>query len=322
MSGTYLFANGRIGALERDFMPPRAWQLMMSAPDYGEVMRLLADTWYGRFASAASDLQEAFEAALAATEAELIELAEDEALVTGLLRRRDCRNARFLWKAALCGSGTPPVTERPGVIPVHVLEAALSDEEARSTLPAPLAAAAGELSGTAPSPMELDSVMDRTAMEIELLDLPVLDPALARIAAGRVDSHNLLSAARLAPRMGSGPAGPDLLLDGGSVPAAEIAAALREGRLPELAQDIPDLERAAAPLREALSSGAFPELERELDRAMLGLLEEGSMALSGPVPLACFVMRREMEISHLRILLAARAAGLDRTRLLRRLPRG
>ena len=71
-----------------------------------------------------------------------------------------------------------------------------------------------------------------------------------------------------------------------------------------------------------LETGFFSGFERECDRMLLELLEKGAFPVFGPSPLAAFVIRREMEISHLRLLLAAKSAGVKEDRLKTRLPRG
>ncbi|HRY61767.1 MAG TPA: V-type ATPase subunit, partial [Candidatus Fermentibacter sp.] len=101
-----------------------------------------------------------------------------------------------------------------------------------------------------------------------------------------------------------------------------LAAAALEGTLPDLVSETGNLERLGPLVREAVSSRSFLELERESDRILMDMLDAGSFELFGPAPLAAFLLKREMEISHLRILLSAKSAGIDRARLQRRLPRG
>ena len=78
----------------------------------------------------------------------------------------------------------------------------------------------------------------------------------------------------------------------------------------------------AAEYEHALDKGTFLGFERECDRRLLDLLQKGAFPVFGPSPLAAFVIRREMEIAHLRLLLAAKSAGVGQERLRKRLPRG
>jgi len=59
-----------------------------------------------------------------------------------------------------------------------------------------------------------------------------------------------------------------------------------------------------------------------MEAETLEMLDRTSYAAFGPESLAAFVVKRELEIKHLRILIAGKTAGMDRRRLLRRIPRG
>ncbi len=325
MRNLYLFPNGRVGALEKDLLNARTWQMLLSAADGAEAARLLADTWYGRFPGLAQgSFESVFDAAQAATEQELVELAEDQGLIRGILHRRDARNARYIWKAALCGPvGAIPELERPGMFEHSVLEAALADEGARSLLPRAMASAAEKLSGMpSPTPLEIDSVLDAMAVELELEELPGMEPGFRRFLEALVDMRNLMICLRLVASGRKAGITPGALFPGGSASREALAAAALEGTLPDLVSETGNLERLGPLVREAVSSRSFLELERESDRILMDMLDAGSFELFGPAPLAAFLLKREMEISHLRILLSAKSAGIDRARLQRRLPRG
>lgn len=325
MSNLYLFPNGRIGALEKDLLNTRTWQMLLSASDATEASRLMADTWYGRFPGLTTGAFEAvFDAALAATEQELTELAEDPGLVRGILHRRDSRNARYLWKAALCGAeGMEPALEKPGLIEHSVLSRALFEEEERSLLPPVVAEAAAELASLRePSPLAVDGILDRMAVKLELSELPSIDPDLGRYLEARVDIGNLITCLRFVVSGRRGEISASILSEGGSISADGLAGASVAGTLPELVSESRDLERLVPFVREVVTSRSFLELERESERILLDMLDACSFELFGPAPLAAFLLKREMEMSHLRILLSAKAAGLDKMRLQKRLPRG
>ena len=102
----------------------------------------------------------------------------------------------------------------------------------------------------------------------------------------------------------------------------EIVEAFKRRTLPGLLTEIPGFDSIVAAFEEALEAGLFLGFERECDRRLLELLEKGAFPVFGPSPLAAFVIRREMEIRHLRLLLAAKSAGVREDRLKKRLPRG
>lgn len=326
MRNLYLYPNGRIGALEKDLLPARTWQMLLSAADAVEASRLLADTWYGRFPGLSLGAFEAvFEAAQAASEQELTELSEDPALVRGILHRRDARNARYLWKASLCGGGDGegPELEKPGLIEHSLLSAALTDEEARKLLPAAMAAAAEELSYLRdPSPLAVDRILDRMAVSLELEELPSMEPGFRRLLETLIDVRNITTCIRLLLSDSREDLSPANLLEGGSVSREAVCDAAQEGSLPDLVSGIGNLERLGPLVKETLATRSFLELERESERVIMEMLDADSFELFGPAPLAAFLMKKEMEMSHLRILLSAKAAGMDRARLSKRLPRG
>ncbi|MCK4807650.1 MAG: V-type ATPase subunit, partial [Candidatus Aegiribacteria sp.] len=114
----------------------------------------------------------------------------------------------------------------------------------------------------------------------------------------------------------------EMLLPGGYHTEDEIAEAYQRRTLPDLLAETPGFDEIGEALEEALETGFFSGFERECDRRLLELLEKGAFPVFGPSPLAAFVIRREMEISHLRLLLAAKSAGVREDRLKKRLPRG
>ncbi len=322
MKSLFLFANGRVSALEKDLLPPRMWQMLLSARDVEEAGRLLADTWYGRFLQG-GNFENCFEQAAQAIEQELMELSEDPALVRGILHRRDVRNARYIWKAALSGHPSPVETERPGLIPLDVLRSALTDSEPAPELPALMSRSLEEIRSLQElSPAAIDSVMDRLAAAMEMEELPGMYPGFASFLAARMDILNFGIAARCRLAGMDRTASEQLLLEGGTRKPAEIAQAASSGALPALISDTVELESLGSVLRDAIAEKSFLEYSRESERILLGMLDTGAFAVFGPAPLAAFVIKKEYEISHLRILLAAKAARLERSRLLRRLPRG
>lgn len=325
MRNLYLYPNGRIGALEKDLLPARTWQMLLSAADAVEASRLLADTWYGRFPGLSQGAFETvFEAAQVASEQELTELSEDRALVRGILHRRDARNARYLWKAALCGGdGEGLELEKPGLIEHSLLSSALADEEARKLLPPAMASAAEELSSLRdPSPLAVDRILDRMAVSLELEELPSMEPGFRRLLETLIDVRNITTCIRLLLSDSREDLSPSNLLEGGAASREAVCDAALEGSLPDLVSSIGNLERLGPLVKETLATRSFLELERESERVIMDMLDAGSFELFGPAPLAAFLLKKEMEMSHLRILLSAKAAGMDRARLSRRLPRG
>lgn len=324
MADGFIYANGRISGKETTLLDDRMWQMLMAAGNSDEVLRLLGDTWYGSFMQYHS-IEECFLRAMEVTEDELIELSEDRRLVRGILHRRDVRNARYLWKAALFldEPGKPVEVERQGLLEIETLRRAVGSEEHRDELPPlflnaledVLALDSGDTSG-------FDRRMDRLAARVETQELIDINPGFRNFVMTHLEQRNFLTAGRChvdeVPRQEM----MEMLLPGGYHTPEEIAGAYQRGVLKDLMAETPGFEDMAAALGEALDERSFFRFEKECDGRLLELLQKGAFPVFGPSPLASFVIRREMEISHLRLLLAAKSAGVEQSRLKKRLPRG
>lgn len=316
-----MFANGRVSALETSFLAPRLWQSLLAARDEEEVRRILAESYYGDFLQRAENPESAFEQVLRATEDELSDLAEDPALEKGLLLRRDVRNARYLWKAALFEGGDVPV-ERAGLVEIELLQHAVDDEHARAELPDSFAEALELLQAGGFDVIRADRVMDALAAQVEREHLTGVDERLAAWLQTRLEVRNLLTAGRARQ------AGLDrteveaALLEGGFHSPAELARAYQFNELPDAVAAMPAGESLAGVFAEALSDDSFLSFERESDALLMELLEEMGSETFGPGRLAAFVLLREMEVAHLKLLMSGKAAGMAQEKLQRRLPRG
>jgi V/A-type H+-transporting ATPase subunit C len=324
MPDSFIYANGRISGKENTLLDNRMWQMLMSAQNEEEVLRFLGDTWYGGFMQHHS-LEGCFINAMKVTEEELIELSEDDRLVRGILHRRDVRNARYIWKNLLSGQKSPVEIEieRSGLISVNILEKAVQSAEAREELPGLFRKTLEELLETEEiSGSALDRSMDNLAAEVEYEELPRISSGFRTFVMTGLEQKNFLTAGRCSSAGTSKHDVQELLLHGGYHSKEEIAEAYQRKTLPPLIAETPGFEETARAFAEALDSGSFFSFEKECDRQLLELLEKGAFPVFGPSPLASFVIRREMEIKHLKLLVAAKTAGVDSSRLQERLPRG
>jgi V/A-type H+-transporting ATPase subunit C len=322
MKNDFIYANGRISGENMTILTDRMWQMLISARDMEETLRLLTDTWYGGFMHG-HELGDCFERAMDSTEQELLEISEDQRLVRGILHRRDVRNARYIWKNLIAGEKATIELERPGLIGTGDLGEAVTDVETRNELPDLFRDTLEEILGMDdPSGRDIDFVMDELAALVELDELPAMGREFERHVRTGIEQKNFLIAGRCTQENLPRATVETLLLKGGFHTPGEVADAYQSGRLPGLLAENQGLERLAYSLEEAITRGSFFEYERESDRIVLEMLDAGSFDIFGPAPLAAFVLKREMEIEHLRLLLAAKSAGIDRSRLLQRLPRG
>ncbi len=322
MTESFIYANGRISGKEATFLDRRMWQMLISAGDVGEATRLLGDTWYGGYMQYHS-LEECFIRVMETTENELLELSEDERLVKGILHRRDVRNARYIWKKFLSGEDQEIEVERNGLIDTDILRKSIKSDEARDELPPPFLIVLEELLENAETGKpEIDSLMDKLAAAVARDELAGINPGLSKFVMTSLEQKNFLTAGRCSidevPRQEMR----RMLLRGGYHTEDEIEEAYQRKTLPLLLAEIPGLEKTGAALEEAFQDGSFLGFERESDKRLMELLEEEAFPVFGPSPLAAFVLRRELEINHLRLLLAAKSAGVSENILKKRLPRG
>lgn len=331
-TGGHVYANGRIRALEETFISPRMWQMLISARDREELLKLLSDTWYGdHLSDHEHDLDSALESAQRETEDELSELSESPALVEGLLHRRDVRNARYVWKQALLGEepgaeDTGRSLEREGLIPVSVLETALTEPDALEELPGPFGRTLEKLlaeAGKGLTVLQADQSMDRLAAEVEMRELPLFGESLETFVRTRIELVNFQTAGRCRPSGMPRSELEEMLVDGGYHTRSEIGEAYQTGSLPELLNETGAAAEAARMLADALDGGSFLPFERESERMLLESLQNTAMyTVFGPEPLAAMVLRRELETRHLRLLMAGKSAGVAQERILQRIPRG
>jgi vacuolar-type H+-ATPase subunit C/Vma6 len=324
MTDSFIYANGRISGLSDTLLDDRMWQMLILSDDEADLLRFLGDTWYGRFMQQHS-LQDCFDQAMATTEDELIELSEDPRLVRGILHRRDVRNARYIWKHAVMaeGAGGAVELERPGLLTAVILLNAVQDGQVREELPRAFGTALEEIiSLDQPTEALIDSIMDRLAATVENGDLAVINPDFGRFIMDRVEQKNYLTAGRSRLAGLSRQETEGMFLEGGHHSPEEVADAYQRGNLQESLAETSGFEIMATAFGDALGGGGFQTYSRECERHLLQLLEKDAFPAFGPTPLAALVIRREMEIAHLRLLAAAKAAGVPAARLQERLPRG
>lgn len=324
MAVGFIYANGRISGEETTLLDQRMWQMLLSSGSEEEAMRLLGDTWYGGFMQYHC-MEDCFIKAMEATEEELIDLSEDERLTRSLLHRRDVRNARYIWKEILSGNDSEDgiEVERPGLIEIETLRKAVNSDEARDELP-PLFLRTMEdlLEIDRIEVAEVDRKMDQLAAAVESDELIEINSGFRTFVMTNIEQRNFLTAGRCSINDVSRQELRKMLLPGGYHTKDEIEEAYQRRTLPDLLVETPGFEETGAAFEEALQTGFFLKFERECDKRLLDLLEKGAFPVFGPSPLAAFVISREMEISHLRLLLAAKSVGVGEGILKKRLPRG
>ncbi len=324
MSGSsYAYASGRVSGLEESLLTERVWSQLLAAEDRDEVLRILGDSWYGTLLQAENGLDGALRNAVCRAEEELAELSNDEVFTRGILLRRDVRNARYIWKNLAAGGDGDVEVEPAGMIAVEDIKKVWSDSNIADILPVQFRDSLEEIQALhSPSAAKLDSVLDRLAAMVEADNLGKLEEPVGSLPAVKIELRNFLTAARSRGEELTPAAVEEIMLDGGYHTPSDIAEAARVNRLAALLGEIAGFEEAAAALDQGLESGSFLAFQRESDRMTMDILERASGKMFSPGPLAAYVLRRELEASHLKIIAAGKAAGIGSRRISARVPRG
>jgi len=320
---SYAYASGRVSGLEESLITERVWNQLITAADRDEVLRILGDSWYGTLLQAENDLNGALRSAICRAEGELAELSNDKVFTQGILLRRDVRNARYLWKNLADGGDGDVEVEPSGMISVDDIKKVWGDSSIVDSLPIQFRESLEEIQALPfPSVAELDSALDRLAARVEADNLGKLEEPVGSIPAVKIELRNFLTAARCRSEEMTPATVEEIMLNGGYHTPSDIAEAVRINRLAALLGEKAGFEKVAAALDKGLESGSFLAFQRESDRMILDILERASGKMFSPGPLAAYVLRRELEASHLKMIAAGKAAGIDSRRLSARVPRG
>lgn len=324
MSGSsYAYASGRVSGLEEFLLSDRTWNQLITAENRDEVLRILGDSWYGNLLQAEGDLDGALRSAVCHAEEELAELSNDSNFTRGILLRRDVRNARYLWKNLASGGNGDVEVEPSGMVSVEDIKRAWGDSNIVDVLPIQFQNTLEEIQNLhSPTAARLDSVLDRLAARVESENLGKLQEPVGSLPKAKIELRNFLTAARCRSDQLTASAVEELMLDGGYHTPSEIGEAARVSGLAILLGEKVGFEAAAEALDQGLESGSFLAFQRESDLMILDILERASGDMFSPGPLAAYVLRRELEASHLKMIAAGKAAGIDSRRLSARVPRG
>ncbi len=324
MSGSsYAYASGRISGLEGALLTERIWNQLITAEDRDELLRILGDSWYGNLLQSQDNLEDALKMAVYTAEEELVELSNDKRFTEGILLRRDVRNARYLWKNLAFGGDGDVEIEPDGLVSVQDLKRAWSDGNIVDVLPLSFQNSLEEIQGLhSPTASKLDAVLDRLAAKVESENIGKLAEPVGSLPAVKIELRNFLTAARCRSEEMTPTAVEEILLHGGYHSPLDISDAVRVNKLSILLGEKPGFEQVASALEKGLESGSFLLYQKESDKMIMDILERASGNMFSPGPLAAYILRRELEASHLKMIAAGKAAGIDSRRLSARVPRG
>ena len=327
----YMYAAARIRALENRLVGRERMEVLIEARTADEVMDHLAE--YGYTPAESEGRAPAGEAVSAAREDMLLAIlreayAEAEAAVPdpGVFRYfrypYDCNNVKVALKCAVRGISAAELLFDFGTVPADEVETLLR-EGRYDAFPSGMAAAipmAKEAYDKTADPRRIDVILDRACYEDMLREAAEGDPVLLGWLRAKIDLTNILTTLRLL-RMSMGGVGAaflaESLLPGGTLDHAFLAEAyeggesrLWEALLPTAYGKLAAVEGDPRPLSAV--EKAADDLYTELVRA------DAKTPFGAPV-VGGYLVGCEVSVKNIRIVLAAKDAGLDTVALRERI---
>jgi V/A-type H+-transporting ATPase subunit C len=320
----YIYAVGRIRALEKHLLSRADFARLLDTGDLGGALRALAEMGYP-VPEGASAYEPALMAEHRAALELLEDLTEDPSLIELFRRRYDFHNLKVLLKAKRSGQDLGRAIVDLGSVTAEVLaEAVRSGEPER--LPGALAEAmraAGERYEESRNPGDLDAAVERVQYaELSRMIAALDNRFMSAWLTWQVDLLNIRSFLRFRWLQEDMKTFPEVLLPGGSL-ERDFFRTIREEPLETLAQTFsrtPYGRVAGDGIGQLQAHGRFAALERGCDDLMMELLSTAGRTSFGMEPLAAYVLLKEFEIRSVRAVLVGKLNGLPRDKIKERLP--
>ncbi|MBQ8342196.1 MAG: V-type ATPase subunit [Clostridia bacterium] len=299
----YLYVSARIRALELHLTTKEQWSRMESMDSAAEIMAVYSDKKAANDTTIAEDtLREAFAA--------VAESVPDKSLLLFLQYPYDCNNIKALEKCRRLGIDPSDLLIDLGSISTKTL-LTVSENELFLLLPHHMAAAlteAREAFDKTGDPREIDFLLDRAAFA-DMKEAAAPFPFAAELVRIKIELANLMLCDRLL-RMPEQEIARNLL-ERAALSCEnfdrEKLIELFDGGTEAFAKAI-----AGTPYADVFAPGSSPaEVEKRADDLIAGTVRRARTVTFGvEVPIA-YLMALENECQNLRILLAAKDAGLD-----------
>ena len=318
----YLCLTAMLRVRETRLLTAEKAQRMLDAPSFEEAAKLLTDCGYPDMAQSRAD---EIEAVLAKRRddafTELSGLAPDKAIVTAFRVKYDYHNVKAVLKAEALGHEPERLLTRSGRLAPEALLSAYREgryADLPNTLGKAMEEARGVLARTA-NPQLADLILDEACFaEMKAAAEEADCPFLAGYVRLLIDSTNLKSAVRTLRMHKDADFLQRVLLEGGEVSPARIAAAGDREALAALFQN-GKLAHAAALGAEAAAGASQTAFERACDNAVNAYLRDAKLVGFGSEPLVAYLAAVEGELTAVRMILTGRLAGIAPETILERL---
>lgn len=309
----YAYSVARIRANETALLAPADIEQLVSAPDYGSVVRLLADKGWAvpengeSFDIAERELTKAWEL--------IAESAPDASLLEALVVANDFFNLKAAIKCVFSDRDPAEYYVYPCITDTQLITQAVTDCDF-SELPEYLASCA-QTAYEAVSKLEsgqlAESVLDRASLEARLAFAKKSESALMmRIAGLYAACANIKTALRCRTMGKSDDFALDAMCDCG-MNNRELLQSADGGD--KLAEYLSSTEYGF--LAESIKKG-FAEFEKQCDNAIVSWLESAKYETFGPDPIIAYYFAKQAETKNVRIILSAKASGIPAETILQR----
>lgn len=323
----FLYATARLRALEREMLSARDFQKMVDAATLEESYKTANDISL-HSALPAARYEQAISDMLTRAWALVGELTGGSPALDVFRLKYDGHNLKVLIKSQALGSDPLPGMSVLGTMEPKALLAAWQEREQKpELLPALIGEAAlkasEELAKTG-DPQKVDVLIDRAVLEGMLcLAKEIGFDFLTDIVRTYIDIENLRTAVRL-KRIGRDVGlFKRLAVEGGKLPLDRLCEAYPAEGFEQLrdALFVTEYYNFFAPLLDGLQDPKKPltDFERGADNYQVLLLRRSRLVSFGFEPVISYLLAKENEGKQIRIVLASKAAGVERERISERL---
>ena len=323
----FLYASGRIRALETKLLSRTIVERILEAQDMDAVMRVLSETDYAPdFEELESiyDFEKALENSMKRTLGVIKESLKDQRVVRFFTLKYDYHNLKVVLKSRILGVGVPENLSTLGEVPVEEL-LKLSKGEKDVAVPKLMRLAferAAEVYEETLDPQQVDLILDRALYEeLNLLVQDIGHDFLKSYLAALVDLTNIKTMVRLKYMESDLRMLKKSLLPGGSIdleffekmfqePVPVLIEALAASNYSKVVKD---------GLENWVSSGSSAVYEKLVDDFLLGMLRKGLYKPFGLETVVGYLGARENELKILRVLMVGKINGISEDMIRERL---
>lgn len=312
---SYPYAVGRVRVLETRLLDRARWNRLKEA-DLSDALKILIEAGYGAGAADKTDVDSLIEAELENTRALIYEITPEERLTNLFLLRTDAHNLKTLLKARMVGVDADDTLIAGGVLPLEQVKESVRSGDYSALPPAfqsamEKAEAILEKDG---DPRALSAAIDEAVFAHALSVLKKhKNGAIESYFTAQIDFLNVLSAIRARTLGWSEEKLIPLLIPGGNIPEETFTESLRvpTEQLAKVLGVGPYGRLIASAMEEFRETGSAQGVERRMDGALMTAVREGKYDSFSMGPILGYLLGREAEAKALRVLFAAKRAGVS-----------